>query len=126
MLKWPHTNLCTDGELDGKHPRGFGSYPRVLGRYVREQKALTLEEAVYKFTSLAAKHVGIADRGAIAPGMAADLVLLNPRTIIDRASTSDPHATSVGIEKVWIGGELVWNGGRTTGARPGTVIKRKT
>jgi N-acyl-D-amino-acid deacylase len=126
MLKWPHTNLCTDGELDGKHPRGFGSYPRVLGRYVREQKVLSLEEAVHKFTLLAAKHVGIADRGSIAPGMAADLVLLNPRTVIDRATTSDPHATSIGVEKVWVAGELVWDGAKTTGARPGKVIRRKT
>jgi N-acyl-D-amino-acid deacylase len=126
MLKWPHTNLCTDGELNGKHPRGFGSYPRVLGRYVREQKVLSVEEAVHKFTLLAAKHMGIAGRGSIAPGMTADLVLFNRETVIDRASTSDPHAPSIGIEKVWVSGELVWDGAKTTGARPGKVIRRKT
>jgi N-acyl-D-amino-acid deacylase len=124
MLKWPHTNLCTDGELNGEHPRGFGSYPRVLGRYVREQRLLSLEEAVHKSTLLAAKHVGLFDRGAIAPGMAADLVLLNPKSVIDRASTSEPHAPAAGIEKVWVAGELVWDGSKTTGARPGKVLRR--
>jgi N-acyl-D-amino-acid deacylase len=124
LLEWPHTNLCTDGELNGKHPRGFGSYPRVLGRYVREQGLLSLEAAVYKSTLLAAKHVGLFDRGAIAPGMAADLVLLNPQTVLDRASTSEPHAPAIGIDKVWVAGELVWDGARTTGARPGKALRR--
>ena len=64
LLAWPYANICTDGELDGRHPRGFGTYPRVLGRYVRERKVVSLEEAVRKMTSLAAHNVGLRDRGA--------------------------------------------------------------
>jgi N-acyl-D-amino-acid deacylase len=79
---------------------------------------------VHKSTLLAARHVGLFDRGLIAPGMAADLVLLNPRTVIDRASTSEPHAPALGIEKVWVAGELVWDGAKTTGARPGKALRR--
>jgi N-acyl-D-amino-acid deacylase len=96
LLAWPHTNLCTDGELDGRHPRGFGSYPRVLGRYVRERGVLSLEEAVRKMTSLAADHLGLTQRGRLVAGAFADLVLFDPATVIDRATTSDPHALATG------------------------------
>jgi len=124
LLAWPHTNLCTDGALDGSHPRGFGTYPRVLGRYVRERATLGLEEAVRRMTSLAADHVGIRDRGRLVPGAYADLVLFDPATVIDRATTSDPHAVSVGIERVWVNGRPVFAGGTTTGLRPGRVLRR--
>jgi N-acyl-D-amino-acid deacylase len=125
LLAWPHTNLCTDGQLDGSHPRGFGSYPRVLGRYVRERGVLGLEEAVRKMTSLAADHVGIKDRGRLVPGAFADLVLFDPAQVIDRATTTEPHALSVGIERVWVNGRTVFAGGTTTGAKPGRVLRRE-
>ncbi len=125
LLAWPHTNLCTDGELDGRHPRGFGSYPRVLGRYVRERGVLDLEEAVHKMTALAADHVGIKDRGRLVPGAFADLVLFDPATVIDRATTTDPHALSAGIERVWVNGQTVYAGGATSGLRPGRVLRRE-
>ena len=124
LLAWPHTNLCTDGQLDGRHPRGFGTYPRVLGRYVRERGTLTLEEAVRKMTSLAADHVGIKDRGRLVPGAYADLVLFDPATVIDRATTSDPHALATGIERVWVNGQPVYAGGAATGLKPGRVLRR--
>jgi len=124
LLAWPHTNLCTDGELDGRHPRGFGSYPRVLGRSVRERGVLRLEEAVRKMTSLAADHMGIADRGRLVPGAYADLVLFDPDKVIDRATTSDPHALSVGIERVWVNGQPVFASGAATGLKPGRVLRR--
>ncbi len=124
LLLWPHTNLCTDGQLDGSHPRGFGSYPRVLGRYVREKPVLGLEEAVRKMTSLAAAHVGIEQRGRLAPGAFADLVLFDPARVIDRATTTDPHALSVGIERVWVNGRTVFHAGKVTGERPGRVLRR--
>ncbi|HET9765762.1 MAG TPA: amidohydrolase family protein, partial [Thermoanaerobaculia bacterium] len=124
LLAWRHTNLCTDGALDGSHPRGFGTYPRVLGRYVRERGVLGLEEAVRRMTALAADHVGIADRGRLVPGAFADLVLLDPSTVIDRATTSDPHELSVGIERVWVNGRPVFAGGAATGLRPGRVLRR--
>src|SRR5262249_45145005 len=124
LLRWPHTNLCTDGSLSGAHPRGFGSYPRVLGRYVRERGVVDLATAVRKATALAAAHVGIADRGTIAPGMRADLVLFDPATVLDRATPHAPHALSVGIERVWVNGEIVYADGRATGRLPGRVIRR--
>lgn len=125
LLAWPHTNLCTDGELDGRHPRGFGSYPRVLGRYVRERRVLSLEEAVRRMTSLAADHTGIAERGRLAPGFYADLVLFDPEKVIDRATTSDPHALSAGIERVWVNGQAVFAEGKAAGNRPGRVLRRQ-
>ena len=124
ILAWPYTNLCTDGSLEGRHPRGYGSFPRVLGRYVREQHVVSLPEAIRKMTSLAAHNMGISDRGTLAPGMAADLVLFDPATILDRATTSQPHAVSVGVEAVWVNGAQVFADGHVTGARPGKVIRR--
>ena len=124
LLRWPYTNVCSDGELDGPHPRGFGSFTRVLGRYVREQRVLTLEQAIRKMTSLAAANVGLIDRGIIAAGTQADLVLFDPRTVADRATTADPHAVSVGIRTVWVNGITVFSDGKTTGSHPGRVLRR--
>jgi N-acyl-D-amino-acid deacylase len=124
LYRWPFTNVCSDGALDGAHPRGFGAFPRVLGRYVREQRELTLEEAVRRMTSLSASSMGVVDRGAIKPGMAADLVLFDAATINDRATLSDPHAPSVGVKLVWVNGEIVYADSKTTGRFPGRVIRR--
>ncbi len=122
LTAWEHSNICTDGELDGRHPRGFGSYPRILGRYVRDERVLTLEGAVRRMTGLAAAHMGIADRGLVKPGMQADLVLFDPATVIDRATPQQPQVLSAGILRVWVNGSLVWSDGRVTGNRPGQVI----
>ena len=124
IMQWPHTNLSTDGALNGPHPRGFGAFPRYLGVYVRERKILSLEEAVRRMTSLAAAHMGIRDRGRIVPGMYADLVLFDPATVLDRATPQEPHLTSVGISRVWVNGTEVFADSKTTGARPGMIIKR--
>jgi N-acyl-D-amino-acid deacylase len=125
LMRWRFANICSDGALSGGHPRGFGSFPRVLGRYVRERKALSLEEAIRKMTSLSAANVGIADRGTIAAGHYADLVLFDPATVIDRATTAEPRAMSTGIRTVWVNGDVVFDKGATTGSRPGRVIRRK-
>jgi N-acyl-D-amino-acid deacylase len=125
LLAWPHANICTDGELDGRHPRGFGTFPRVLGRYVRERGVISLEEAVRKMTSLAAHDVGLTGRGEIRPGASADLVLFDPATVIDRATTEDPHALAVGIERVWVNGAVVYENGAATARRPGRVLRRE-
>jgi N-acyl-D-amino-acid deacylase len=124
LLRWANTNICSDGELNGPHPRGFGSFTRILGRYVREQHVLTLEDAVRKMTSLAAANVGLADRGMIRAGMAADLVLFDPATVVERATIAEPHATSVGIQTVWVNGEVVYDSGKTTGRFPGRALRR--
>jgi N-acyl-D-amino-acid deacylase len=125
LMTWPHINFCTDGGLDGSHPRGFGSFPRVLGRYVRERQVMTLEEAIHKMTAGAASSHGILDRGRIEPGMYADLVLFDPATVADRATTDEPHARSAGIEKVWVNGHLAYSDGRGSEQRPGHVLRRQ-
>lgn len=122
LMAWEHSNICSDGMSVG-HPRGHGTFPRVLGRYVREKKVMTLEQGVYKMTGLAARHLGITDRGTLAVGSAADMVLFDPDTIIDRATLQNPTSLSVGIEKVWVNGKLVFQDRRTTGGRPGQVVR---
>lgn len=124
LLVWPYANICTDGGIVSLHPRSAGSFPRVLGRYVREQKLMSLEEAVRKMTSLAAENMGFANRGLIREGMIADLVLFNPDTVIDHATPLEPTLISTGITSVWVGGELVYRDGVTTEARPGKVIRQ--
>jgi N-acyl-D-amino-acid deacylase len=125
LLAWEHINYCSDGALDGAHPRGFGAFPRVLGKYVRDEKVLPLEGAIKRMTSLAAKHVGLSKRGTIAPGYRADLVLFDPATVADRATTKEPHLVSTGIARVWVNGQTVYQDGKTTAARPGRVLKRQ-
>ena len=125
IMRWPYANICSDGALDGAHPRGFGSFPRVLGRYVREQRVLTLQDAVRKMTGLSASNVGITDRGIIRPGQWADLVLFDPKTVGDRATIKAPHAQSVGIRTVWVNGEIVFENRKTTGTFPGRALRRE-
>lgn len=124
IFAWEHANLCTDGGLFGAHPRGFGSFPRAIRQFVRERGILSLEEAVRRMTSLAADHLGFRERGRIAPGMAADLVLFDPETVTDRATTDEPHLLSEGIRTVWVAGVPVFVDGEATGARPGVFLPR--
>ena len=123
LLRWPHTNVSSDGALAGAHPRGFGAFTRVLGPMVREGH-LSLEEAVHRMTALSAAHVGLEGRGSLRVGAPADLVLFDPATVTDRATPDEPHAVSEGIRMVWVNGVLVLRDGRTTGARPGLVLRR--
>jgi N-acyl-D-amino-acid deacylase len=124
LFLWPWANVCTDGGIINRHPRSFGSYPRILGRFVREEDLLPLEEAVRKMTSLAATNMGFDDRGLVREGMAADLVLFDPETVIDHATPLEPDLLSTGIRSVWVNGEVVFRDGAATEARPGRVIRR--
>lgn len=124
LMLWSHTNICTDGAFDDLHPRARGSFPRVLGRYVREQQLMTLEEAVHKMTGLTAQHMGFDDRGVIREGAIADLVLFDPQTVVDRATPDTPELLSQGIEAVWVGGQQVFAQGKASAARPGQIIRR--
>jgi N-acyl-D-amino-acid deacylase len=126
IMAWPHTVIGSDGDLDGVHPRGFGAFTRFLGHYIRERHVLSLEEGVRRMTSLSAQQVGILERGSIQAGNYADLVLFDPETVRDRATFEDPHVPSLGIEKVWVNGQLVFAGGQITGDRPGKPIQRAT
>lgn len=118
--------LATEGPLRTgvPHPRNFGTFPRVLGRYVRDEPILTLEEAVRKMTSLPARILNLADRGAIEPGKAADLVLFDPATVTDRATFENPFQYPVGIDTVIVNGQVVLDEGKSTGTRPGKVLRR--
>ena len=122
LYKQPWVMVASDGGIDNDHPRGAGTFPRVLGRYVREKHLFTLEEAVRKMTSLPASRMKLADRGRIAPGMKADLVLFDPATVIDRSTFAEPRKLSEGIVLTVVNGEAVWKDGKTTGARPGRVL----
>jgi N-acyl-D-amino-acid deacylase len=115
ILAHPQGMVCTDGgafAVEGParrghpHPRGLGSFPRVLARYVRERRALSLEQAVRKMTSLPASRVGLRDRGWIAPGLAADVVVFDPATIEDRATFAEPFRYPAGIKAVLVNGEV--------------------
>ena len=125
IMAWPHTVISTDGELDGAHPRGYGTYPRYFGRYIRDRGVLSLEEGVRRSSAMPAEQVGVIGRGTIEIGKYADLVLFDPETIIDRSTPEEPHIPSVGVEKVWVNGQLVFDGGETTGNRPGRPIRRQ-
>ncbi len=122
LIAWPHTNICSDGALVGGHPRGFGTFTRILGRYVREEQHLSMEDAIHKMSGLSAEHMGISDRGVIRVGAYADLVLFDPERISDRATFEDPNLTSTGVEKVWVNGSLVYTDSKPTGDYPGQVI----
>jgi len=124
LMTWPNANICSDGGMTSGHPRSYGTFPRVLGHYVRALSALPLEEAVRKMTSLAASHMGFRNRGTIAVGQQADLVLFDPARVKDRATPEKPTLLSVGISRVWVNGVLVFANGRTTGKYPGRVIRR--
>jgi N-acyl-D-amino-acid deacylase len=126
LLNWPHTNICTDGGIVDLHPRARGSFPRVLGRYVRELHVLSLESAVHKMSGLSAAHMGFTDRGLIRPGMKADLVLFDPETVIDNATIEDSQTLSSGISQVWVNGVTVFANGTVSGNLPGRVIRRNS
>lgn len=123
FLAWPHTNICSDGD-PYSHPRGHGAFPRVLAKYVREEKLLSLETAIHKMTALNAEHTGIQQRGLIAPGFFADLVLFDPASIRDNATADQPTALSSGIGAVWVNGQLVFENGKATGMLPGRLVRR--
>jgi N-acyl-D-amino-acid deacylase len=123
FLRLPFANLCTDGLLGGRpHPRAYGTYPRVLGRYVRERATLTLEEAVRKMTAQAAEAFGFADHGLVAEGRRANLVVFDAATVADRATFEDPIRFPEGVRDVFVAGEPVVSRGEMTGRRPGTVV----
>ena len=117
--------VAPDGPLgtQSAHPRAYGTFPRILGHYARDEKLFPLEFAVRKMTSLAAQRVGLKDRGLVKPGMYADITVFNPATVIDRATFEQPHQTSVGIEYVFVNGQLVLRKGQITSARPGRGLR---
>lgn len=127
ILAHPAAMIGSDGLPHDRHPhpRLWGTFPRVLGHYVRELGLMRLEEAVRRMTSLSADWYGLKDRGRLAPGAYADLVLFDPATIIDRSTFADPVAPAAGIGLVAVNGRVVWEDGRASGARPGRALRRE-
>jgi N-acyl-D-amino-acid deacylase len=114
-----------DGVLgqEHPHPRAYGTFPRILRKYVREEKKLRLEEAIRKFTSLPAQRVRLTDRGVLKKGMWADVVVFDPQTITDRATFENPNQLSEGMTYVLVNGVPVVDGGKMTNALPGKVLR---
>jgi N-acyl-D-aspartate/D-glutamate deacylase len=130
VLRHPWTSVASDGWIlrptgsGHPHPRSFGTFPRVLGRYVRDQEVLTLPEAIRRMTSLPASRLGLDDRGVVRPGAVADLVVLDPQRIADRSTYDDPWQLSVGVEHMLVAGEPVLRHAVPTGLRPGRVLRK--
>ncbi len=131
QLQQPWNKISTDAwgidpvwaKEDGlTHPRAYGTYPRVLRKYVREEGIITLEDAIRKMTSAVASRLSLRDRGLLEAGKFADVVVFDPETIGDRATFEDPHQLSVGVRDVWINGTRVLQDGEHTGAKPGRVV----
>jgi N-acyl-D-amino-acid deacylase len=131
-LERPWVAFGSDGETvapDGPlsegliHPRGYGTYPKLFGEYVRELGLLSLEEAVRKATSFPAQRLGIRDRGLLREGHYADVVVFDPDKIIDKATYENPHQYAEGIAYVLVNGQVVMDHGRITDARPGMVVR---
>jgi N-acyl-D-amino-acid deacylase len=119
----PWVMVSSDGGIGSRHPRGAGSYPRVLGRYVRELGWLTLPEAIRKMTSFPARRFKLNDRGLIRRGYKADVVLFDPEKIIDRSTFSEPELVAEGVKRVFVNGVEVWSDGRVTGDLPGKALR---
>jgi N-acyl-D-aspartate/D-glutamate deacylase len=119
--------IATDGEIPifGKsnpHPRSYGTFARVLGVYVREKHVLTLEDAVRKMSSYPAQRLGLVDRGVLRPGMKADITVFDPATVRDMATFENPHQYAQGFSTVIVNGQVVFESGAMTAARPGIVL----
>ena len=127
ILQHPTTSIACDcgaSTETRQHPRAFGTFPRVLGRYVREQQVLTWEDAVRKMTALPANTIGMVDRGFLAPGMAADVTVFDPATVIDHATYEDAGQLSEGIRIVLVNGRMALRDGKVTGEQGGRVLAR--
>jgi N-acyl-D-aspartate/D-glutamate deacylase len=129
VLQHPWTMIGSDGALSAPgeghpHPRNYGAFARVLGRYVREYGVLTLEDAIRKMTSLPAWRFGQTERGRIAEGAYADIAVFNAQTIIDRATYEEPHQYAIGVDHVVVNGVVVIESASLTGERPGRVLRR--
>ena len=133
-LRQPWCSIGSDGSayaIEGPlrrgnpHPRNFGTFTRVLGVYVRERKLLHLEDAIRKMTSLNANKIGLVDRGVLRAAAFADVTIFDPLEVIDRATYTDPFHYSDGIRTVIVNGQVVLDGGKHTGARPGRALRHE-
>ena len=125
FYKQPWVMVASDGGIGARHPRGAGTFTKVLGKFVREDNWFSLEEAVRKMTSAPAQRLGIEDRGVVAKGKKADLVLFDPEKVKDRSTFTDPQLISEGVVTVFVNGIKVWDKGKVTGSRPGRILRHR-
>jgi dihydroorotase/N-acyl-D-amino-acid deacylase len=130
IMQHPQVMIASDGRLstpgDGHpHPRSYGTFPRVLGHYVRDEHVLTLEQGVHKMTGMPAARLGLTDRGVLKAGAIADLVVFDPARIADQSTFTAPHQYAVGIDYVLVNGVAAVEGGKFTDSRAGRVLRRK-
>ncbi len=126
IMSRPEQNVCTDGIMGGKpHPRLYGAFPRVLGKYVREENTFSLETAIHKMTGKSAEVLGLNDRGYLKVGLAADIVVFDPETIIDTADYTDPIQYPIGIDYVLVNGKILVNDGEPQAQKAGKVLRFK-
>lgn len=124
FYKQPWVMVASDGGINGRHPRGAGTFPRVLGRYVREKKWINLQEAIRKITSFPAARLGLKDRGILAVGKKADIVIFDAKKVLDQATFTKPFEAPIGITDVFVNGTPVVQANTVTGATPGQVLKK--
>ena len=127
ILRYPFTMIASDGEIPqfgvgAPHPRSYGTFARVLARYVRERKTITLEDAVHRMSGIPAERLKLFDRGLLRPGMKADVVVFDPATVADKADFAKPHQYAVGFKQVVVNGKPVIADGQLTSERPGRVL----
>ena len=122
FMRQPWAMVASDGGINTSHPRGAGTFPRVLGRFVRDEKWLSLPEAIKKMTSMPAARLKLKDRGTIAVGMKADLMLFDPATIIDRSTFEQPRLRALGMHRVFVNGRPVWTDDSSEPERPGALL----
>ncbi|MEP6548687.1 MAG: D-aminoacylase [Gammaproteobacteria bacterium] len=126
-VKWfiaqPEIAFCTDGELHGAHPRGAGTFPRVLGHYVRDEHVAPLSDVIHRMTQVPAQRLKLSDRGSVAPNYVADLVIFDPALVIDRSTVESPEAPPLGIPAVMVSGTFVIDDGKPTGHHPGKALR---
>jgi N-acyl-D-amino-acid deacylase len=123
LQKW--VMVSSDGGIGSRHPRGAGTFSRVLGRFVRAQHWFSLEEAIHKMSAMPARRLGLTDRGLIRKGMKADLVLFDAKRVIDRSTFKEPLLLSDGVELVFVNGAKVWQSGKPTGELSGSILRKK-
>ena len=127
ILRHPATMIGSDGEVPifgeaNPHPRSYGTFVRVLGRYVRDLKTITLEDAVHKMSAFPAQRIGLADRGVLREGLKADIAIFDPATVADRATFEQPHQYAVGVAQVIVNGQVAFDNEKMTAARPGRIL----
>ena len=124
IMSRPEQNVCTDGIIGGKpHPRLYGTFPRVLGKYVKDEGVISLETAIHKMTGKSAEVLGLKDRGLLKEGLAADIVIFDPESIEDKGTYINPNQFPVGIDYVLVNGKILINKGNPTPQKAGKVLK---